>query len=241
MYKWGPKWMLALVIGEYCFALGFALRFAVHSNPNSISLYAIQNLFVILSPCAFIAADYVLLGRLTVYLGAEKYLVISPLKITRYFVVSDVLTFLVQAAGGGLSASASGSTLGARIFLAGLILQLVSFAVFIVIYGIFLQRVHKDSRLWGRDGSEAWYNDWRALAGALCVSCCGILIRSFYRVIELSQGYQGYFATTEGYFYGLDTLPLLIAIVIYTPFWPGRFIAASYHYDGNIHLDRVGS
>lgn len=31
-------------------------------------------------------------------------------------------------------------------------------------------------------------------------------------------------ARNEGTFYGLDTLPLFIAISIYVPFWPGRFI-----------------
>lgn len=42
--------------------------------------------------------------------------------------------------------------------------------------------------------------------------------------MELGQGFQGFLATTERFFYGLDTLPLFIAIVVYLPFWPGRFI-----------------
>lgn len=45
-----------------------------------------------------------------------------------------------------------------------------------------------------------------------------------YRTIELAQGYHGKLATSEGFFYGLDTLPLFIAIAIYLPFWPGRYI-----------------
>lgn len=46
-----------------------------------------------------------------------------------------------------------------------------------------------------------------------------------FRVVELSEGYEGRIATTESYFYALDTLPLFIAVVVYTPFWPGRFIS----------------
>lgn len=53
---------------------------------------------------------------------------------------------------------------------------------------------------------------------------CTCQIRSIYRTIELSQGYVGPLATNEATFYGLDTLPLFIAVVIYLPFWPGRFI-----------------
>lgn len=43
-------------------------------------------------------------------------------------------------------------------------------------------------------------------------------------MVELSEGFQGRLATSEPFFYGLDTLPLFIAIAIYIPFWPGRFI-----------------
>lgn len=52
----------------------------------------------------------------------------------------------------------------------------------------------------------------------------GIQIRSVYRTTEQSEGFLGRLATTQAFFYGLDTLPLFIAIVIYVPFWPGRFI-----------------
>jgi hypothetical protein len=62
------------------------------------------------------------------------------------------------------------------------------------------------------------------LGVALGVSCVGIIIRSFYRVVELSQGFQGPIAQNEVLFYALDTLPLFIAILVYVPFWPGRFI-----------------
>ncbi|KAG2738396.1 hypothetical protein P692DRAFT_20698496, partial [Suillus brevipes Sb2] len=52
-----------------------------------------------------------------------------------------------------------------------------------------------------------WYNDWRALAGALAISCIGLLIRSFYRVVEASQGFRGNLSTSETAIYYLgDTI-----------------------------------
>lgn len=39
-------------------------------------------------------------------------------------------------------------------------------------------------------------------------------VRSFYRSIEISEGFQGNLATHEAYFYALDALPLLVAIVV---------------------------
>lgn len=62
-------------------------------------------LTLVLQPCAFIAADYVLLGRIARALGCGQYLAISPRRITTVFVTSDITTFLIQAAGGGLSTS----------------------------------------------------------------------------------------------------------------------------------------
>lgn len=44
------------------------------------------------------------------------------------------------------------------------------------------------------------------------------------RTIELSQGFEGRLATMEAFFYGLDMLPLFIAVAVYVPFWPGRLI-----------------
>ena len=130
-----------------------------------------------------------------------------------------------------------------QIFLAGLALQLASFFCFTVLYMRFLYRMYKyEPETWRQDGDKTWYQDWRSLAGALFVSCLGVLVsasfslcsyrshfvvgqvRSIYRTIELSEGYQGHLTTTESYFYLLDLLPLLVALVVYIPFWPGRFI-----------------
>jgi hypothetical protein len=36
--------------------------------------------------------------------------------------------------------------------------------------------------------------------------------------VELSQGFQGPLAVSEGFFYGLDMFPLLLAIAVYVPF-----------------------
>ncbi|KAF8960755.1 RTA1-like protein [Flammula alnicola] len=226
--KWGAKWMMSMTIGAYCFAIGFAARFGLHAQPDSLMIYMIQQTFIILSPCAFIAADYVLLGRLARYLlgvDADKYLLVPSRRLTVVYVVSDVVTFLIQALPLPTH-SPSMAKLGSHIFLVGLIAQAVSFVSFCLLYLVFLYRVRKYApKTWSMDESKVWYNSWLALASALIVSCIGILIRSGYRVVELTQGFQGQLATSEPLFYGLDSLPLFIAIAVYIPFWPGRFIA----------------
>ena len=63
-------------------------------------------------------------------------------------------------------------------------------------------------------------------------------VRCVYRVIELSQGYHGHLATTEVYFYALDSLPLFVAVAVYTPFWPGRMMPTI---DKLANVDNIGS
>lgn len=45
-----------------------------------------------------------------------------------------------------------------------------------------------------------------------------------YRTIEFASGSQGPLTTTEIYFWLLDFIPLIVAVGIYIPFWPGKFI-----------------
>ncbi|KAF4575418.1 hypothetical protein EYR36_006777 [Pleurotus pulmonarius] len=187
-------------------------------------------MFVLLSPCAFIASTYALLGHLATYLDSGDLLpLVSPRRITLAFVASDVITFLIQAGGGGLLASSRESKtidLGNNMFLVGLILQLISFIIFSLIFVWFLIRVYiRRPDIWTFDSHKSWTNDWRALSAAMAVTCIGILIRSVFRTAEKAEGFGGPLSTSETMFYALDTLPLFVAVAILVPFWPGRFIS----------------
>jgi len=72
---------------------------------------------VVLSPCGFIATNYMVLGRLARHLGRGDYLFISPTRVTTLFVLSDVCTFLIQATGGAISTgnSHTAATLGSNV------------------------------------------------------------------------------------------------------------------------------
>lgn len=184
-----------------------------------------RNRLVVLSPVGFIAGNYILLGRLARHLDSAQYLLIPATKITKIFVTSDITTFLIQGAGGGLSTSNTISTAesGAhvsqdllvllcqlhvlaevfpylhdinlvhtlfQIFLAGLALQMISYFFYTGVYGLFIYRIYTRSpEVWIRsktieaDGSRVveykWWRDWRAFAGALTLSCVGILVSNF--------------------------------------------------------------
>lgn len=63
----------------------------------------------------------------------------------------------------------------------GLALQLVSYAFFTVVFTVFIHRVRtREPQTWRASvmQSKPWTSDWRALAGALAVSCVGIIVRA---------------------------------------------------------------
>ncbi|TFY68625.1 hypothetical protein EVG20_g3481 [Dentipellis fragilis] len=202
MWRTRSWWMSVLVIGELTMSFGFIFRWPLHKFPDSIAWYIMQDLLIVLSANG---------GSIAAHPTA------ITAKIGSY--VNRVLLFFMFKV-----THIDGSC---QVMLVGLVLQLLSFLIFTAIFGIFVYRVRKyEPQIWGRDSAKRWYSDWRTFTVATAINCLGIIVRSVYRTVEMSEGFSGPLSTTEGYFYGLDTLPLFIAVVVYVPFWPGRFIPA---------------
>ncbi|KAF7327005.1 hypothetical protein MKEN_00275300 [Mycena kentingensis (nom. inval.)] len=236
------RFLLYLTIGMSTMAAGFGLRIIYIDDPFSIGKYSGSTLFILLSPCLYLATDYLILSHLVRCFApqiTERALLVRQSRIVKGFVWSDVTTFLLQSAGGGLTATKNRTTanLGNKIAMVGIILQAVSFALFTIVFVVFGWRVRKHF-------PKAWYpstsapskfkimstapiEDWRILFWVVCVTCVGILIRSVFRVVEFAGGYDGPVQTSEGYFYFLDALPLWISMTLYCVVWPARVLNRS--------------
>jgi hypothetical protein len=212
-------WGLCLPIGAIFMSAGFFIRIALDSVPNSLGVFIIQQLFIITTPAAFLAFNYILYGRFIVNCVSREYSWIRPERVARIFVASDITTFLIQAGGGGMQSSSNQSSVkaGVRILLIGLGLQTASYVLFIVLVWHAHRKIIRDGMTMG---SEPW---WKII-WILYFSSVFIMIRCIYRLIELAQGNGGYLLTHEIYFYVFDSLPLLIAISVYIPFWPSKYL-----------------
>ena len=74
----------------YCRGLSHcAIRRCACTSSNQLGWISHQ-------PCAFIAADYIILGRIAKFLACSEYVPLPLNRITRVFVISDVTTFLIQ-------------------------------------------------------------------------------------------------------------------------------------------------
>ena len=133
----------------------------------------------------------------------------------------DVLSLVIQAAGGGLASSESdkvdGDTApGTNTMVAGIVFQLASITVFVVCAVDFLRRVIRLGLM-----KSVSKGPIAALLGAMVLSVVVIYIRSIYRTIELAQGWDGYLITHESYFIGLDGVMMVIAVGIFNLCHPG--------------------
>ncbi|KAF7289290.1 hypothetical protein MIND_01390600 [Mycena indigotica] len=232
------RWILALPIGMITMAIGFGLRLYFVSHMTK-GIYIAMYLFILLSPCLYLAADYAILSHLTATFDksiTDRALLIRPTRIVRIFVWSDVLTFLIQAGGGTMLTNDNPNTrkLGSKVAMIGLILQGLSFMLFTVLVLLFAYRVRRRfPEAWGPKrirweelspvfGSTP-IDEWRPLLFVVVITCIGILIRSVFRLIEFAEGSNGYLQSREGFFYALDALPLWISMSLYCIVWPARF------------------
>ncbi|KAJ9477885.1 Protein RTA1 [Pseudozyma hubeiensis] len=58
------RWSLCLPIGCLCSAIGFFVRPSMDPYNFSLALYVVQSMFVVISPAAFLAFNYLLYGRM---------------------------------------------------------------------------------------------------------------------------------------------------------------------------------
>ena len=108
-----------------------------------------------------------------------------PRLIYYVFIVCDVISLALQAAGGALSSTSSGSDRsGVSIAKAGLSFQVATLTIFsILTIDYFL----KSRKVWR---SQHWPKVFTAFLGLLALATVLILIRCCYRIYELRDGYS---------------------------------------------------
>lgn len=184
-------------------------RALAHSSKDSVILYAIQSLFLLLAPILFAASVYVFLGQLIGTSGNEGLSIISTKWTTKLFVGGDVTCFIIQAAGGGILSAAKSQTtidVGNYVILAGLVLQIVVFILFILVAGIFHTRLQREPAVTGRQTGRKLI--------LLYTTSVLITARNVYRVLEYGLGQDGYLIAHEWTLYVFDAGLMTLVMVV---------------------------
>ncbi|KAK4047230.1 hypothetical protein OIV83_005532 [Microbotryomycetes sp. JL201] len=115
--------------------LGYAFRRISADHPTGrkagLLWYILQSLAIILSPALMAASLYMCFGRVISYVG-ERYSPVRASRVTFTFVTFDVISFIVQGAGGSLYSSDNRSIYPAAkaILIVGFLIQIIALGVF---------------------------------------------------------------------------------------------------------------
>lgn len=171
------------------------------------------------------AGIYLCLTRIIVIYGEHNSRV-RPAFVAVTFMTSDFLSLVLQAAGGGIAdtndPNTPGRQTGVDVMIAGLILQVVSLAFFLLVCTDFAWRCSRgglDSDPEKRSVRERLY--FKAFLAGLMLATVTILIRSIFRVAELWEGFSGALWNNETDFLVLDGAMIAIAVVCLMVFHPG--------------------
>lgn len=117
---------------------------------------------------------YMVVARLVYFLlpsGEQTILRLSPRWLAKVFVAADVVSFFIQAAGGGMLADQSGGEtveIGQRVYMAGIGVQLAFVVLFVVVTVLFALRLERLMRAGKVDAkcNPAWIRPlvWSVLA-----------------------------------------------------------------------------
>ncbi|KAJ4859382.1 RTA1 like protein domain-containing protein [Trichoderma breve] len=215
MWKTRSWYLTPLVIGCFFEFIGFVGRAASGVQDVgcwTLGPYLIQSMFILLAPALFAASIYMILGRIILLVDGQEHSIIRPQWLTKIFVTGDIVCFLMLAGGSGILATAknnqSMSHTGNNVIIGGLVLQLIWFAIFVVVAGVF----HYRMRSIPTARSQQPEVRWQVYLQTLYVSAILIIIRNLFRVIEYVEGNDGYLLSREAFIYIFDALPMLIVV-----------------------------
>lgn len=227
----GYAFTTALVLGTLCEVLGYAGRVMSWQNPWKEEGFLMQIVCLTIGPAFMAAGIYLCLRRIVAAFGAANSR-IPPAYYTRIFIPCDVVSLVLQAAGGGIASVASHrgtpTRTGDDIMIAGLSFQVLTLLVFIAIAADFALRAWRRHRRLGEaafDQSEAVRRlrrsrAFRGFLGALALSTVCIFWRCVYRVAELSRGWDGPLMRRQGLFIGFEGVMIAVACLVLNIFHP---------------------
>jgi hypothetical protein len=216
MFRKRSWFMIPFIIGGLFEFIGYIGRILSSNDQYKLSPYIMQTLLLLLGPALYAATIYMILGRLILLTGGERYSLVRRTWLTKIFVGGDVISFMMQGAGGGImSSGASGMKTGEKIIIGGLFVQILFFGLFFLTAILFQIRGKEYLSTLGSNVP------WKKHLFALYATSILILVRSIFRVIEYIQGNAGYLLRHEVFLYVFDAVLMFAVMLILNVSHPG--------------------
>ncbi|KAL4935342.1 hypothetical protein BDV06DRAFT_228921 [Aspergillus oleicola] len=217
-FKTRKKFCWVITMGCAWLTVGFGLRAKAAHRIEGLQDFIPQSTIIFLGPLWLNGFVYMVMGRMVhMLLERDRLYNISARRLTLIFVMLDVVAFIVQASSTGPMSSDNADTAqnGVYIMMGGVALQ----QCFIFFFTILAIRFHYKLLLGLRSQADIVKPvihtvPWHRLLYALYIALILITIRNIFRLIEFSNGVEGYIAVHEAFFYSLDALPIFAGLVV---------------------------
>ncbi|KAK5123168.1 hypothetical protein LTR85_003366 [Meristemomyces frigidus] len=227
---WG--FMVGMVMGLVLEIIGYAARVQIHDSPFADNPFLMYLICLTIAPVFISAAIYLCLTRIIVLYGTNLSR-FAPRTIAICFMSSDFLSLVLQAAGGAITDTAdeqSTKQTGVDIMIAGLVLQALSLAVFLVVVADFAWCCSRG--VFNMDPEKQRTRERPVfkifMLGMILATLC-VLIRSIFRAAELWGGFNGNLWNNEVDFMVLDGMMIALATICLTALHPGLAFGGQWH------------
>ncbi|KAK1751948.1 RTA1 like protein-domain-containing protein [Echria macrotheca] len=224
------KYAWVVIMGALWETAAFAIHAVGTRDQQQIGLATAWSILFLLAPLWINAFVYMTFARMVNFWSRDaKVAGISARRISLFFVLADVLSFIVQAAGGIMaSPGAAPETVktGLNIYTGGTALQQLFIFIFL---GLMIMFHRACSPLRNGVSVHGGGRDWKPLLLALYGVLVCITIRIIFRIIEFSRGFtpDNPVPFHEEYIYALDCFPMMVALLVLAIWHPGRFLSGS--------------
>ncbi|KAI0836543.1 RTA1 like protein-domain-containing protein [Hypoxylon sp. FL0890] len=177
----------------------------------------------------FAGNGHIVLARMIYFFApSRKVFDIPAPALAAAFVTFDFVAFMVQLAGGsmaGPTAPAEEQLRAIHVYMGGIGLQQLFIVVFVAFAVKFQLEMHSVDA--SKEPCVNWWSAWRLLVYTLYASLTCITVRIIFRLVEFSSGSTGVsnpLVTNETYFYILEAMPMLLAILAFNIIHPGSVL-----------------
>jgi hypothetical protein len=220
-----------LLTGAVWELTSFILRILGTRDQQNEAYITASTLLFLLAPLWINAFVYMTAGRMIYFLHPSKQLWrLKAVKIGRWFVWLDILSFVIQVAGGLMMNQENGQKImetGKNVYMVGVGVQQIFILIFlalIVRFHMGMLKVERQGQSNGENGRGGGVAHWKWLTYTLYAVLALITVRIIFRLVEFSAGVDGatnHLVGTEGYILGLDAAPMMIALLLLAIIHPG--------------------
>ena len=220
MYRKFYSWVISM--GAAWQTGAYVSRILSIEHYTNSSLYSVWFILILLAPLWINAYVYMVLGRMVYnFTSTAKILKVKAWRFGLYFVLLDIVAFLIQAAGASMASgdniSQSQIERGLHIYMGGIGFQLFFIICFIYVAYCFHRELNSNPATASDPAPHRLLFVVYTVLGL-------ITIRIIFRLIEYSNGYSAGIPIHEAYQYCLDSLPMFTALVLLNVWHPGRIM-----------------